>query len=878
MRRHGKIAPPLFAVWLAGRRLSPSDREFALGDLEEEFAEVRRRSGSRAARAWYWRQALRACVSINPGGRANGAALRSRTFHMQHLMQDARFALRLLRHAPGFSLVVILTLALGIGATTAIFSVVHAALLKPLPFRDSDQLVVPQNGPTLADATPLSFPQLLEWRDGSATFEPLAGYFTWGATLTGIGEAEELPGLRCTASLFTALGVETLVGRLFTVADESRSAEPVVLLGESLWRRRFAADPAVVGRRIVLNEQAYTVIGVVPRSFRGVQPGDRARELFAPLRLTEQTAPRSLRFLRTVARLKDGQTAAQAQQQLLSFVRSAAPDADPPPQVVVTPLREGLVTNSRPVLLTLMGAVGVLLLITSANLANLLLARAVTRRREISVRLALGANRSRVVSQLLTECVVLAVIGGIAGMIVAWLGVRGLATSTAVARAGLYELELDWRIFLFAAATSLAVGMVFGSIPALHAGRMPLATQMRAATRLATGRERVRQALIIGEVALTLILLVGAGLFTRSLAGLLAVDRGFDASSVLSFSLSTTQARYPNNADRVRFFDNAIERLSHLPGVESVGLVSQLPLGGGDTNGNVSIEGRTFAPGQEPIAQKRIVSPEYFAAMGVPIKQGRVFTTADDGRAPTAIVLSEAFARKWFPDGNVLGGRVAFNWDLEGFQRVIGVVGDVKHNGLDDPANPAVYVSYAQRPDSAFTVVIKSKVEPDSLTAQIRREINALDASRPITDVRTMEAVVATSVGTRRLSLQLVSGFAILALILAVTGVYGIVSYSVQQRSREFGIRLALGAASGTVIRLVLGYGLRVALIGLALGLMGAVSLGGLVRAQLWGVEPSDPLILTLVSVGLIVVCLVACYVPARRANRLDPAAVLHSE
>ena len=796
---------------------------------------------------------------------------------MQHLIQDVRFSLRLLRRTPGFAAVVIVTLALGIGATTAIFSVVHAALLKPLPFKHTDRLVMAQYGSGPADSAVLSYPKLRQWRDWDV-FEQLAGYFNWNATIGGTQEVELVFGMRTTASFFAVLGIEPLVGRLFTQAEESRSAEPVVVISESLWRRRFNADPGILGRRIALNEQLFTVIGVIPGWFRHVRPNDRERDLFAPLRVTEQTAPASLWFISTVALLKPGQTSAAAQEQLQAAVIRAEPDTRPQPRVVVFPLRDRLVMDSRSVLLALLGAVGFLLLITCANLANLLLARGVGRRREIAVRLAVGAGRGRIVMQLLTECVILSAVGGAAGLLVAWAAVRSIASLPTLAEAGVYDLSLNWTVLGFAACLSLAVGLLFGLMPALRAHHVSLTADLRAGTRVASGRDRLRSVFVVAEVALTLMLLAGAGLLGRSLAKLIAVDKGFSADSVMTFGLSTTQARYPTKANQTRFFDTVIERLSRLQGVEAVGLSSQLPFSGSDTAGGVEIEGRTFAPSEQPRAQKRIVSPGYFAALGIPIARGRAFGTTDGPTAPAVMIVSDAFARRWFPNEDPIGKRVGFNWDIEGFQTIVGVAADVKHSGLDDADNPAVYVNYRQRAESAFEVAVRTAVPLESLMPAIRREIKAVDPARPITNVRTMAAMVSASVGARRLSLDLVGAFALIGLLLAATGIYGIVSYGTQQRAREFGIRLALGAESTSVLRLVLRQGLVLALTGLAVGLGGAVALRGVIRAQLFGVEPTDPVTLAAVSGGLLLVALLACYLPARRALRINQAAVLRAD
>ena len=868
--------PPRIAVWLVGCRLTHNEREFTLGDLHEEFGEIAQWRGLQSARRWYWRQAMRICLLRRSRYLTPSPHARSRKPVMQNFLHDVRFGLRLLRNSPGFTTVVTMTLALGIGATTAIYSVVHAALLAPLPFHDPDRLVIVYSGSSFETGSRLSYPQVIQWRDTSGAFESFAGYFSWRATLTGQREPEQVEGIRTTASLFETLGLKPIIGRLFTQAEEAVGGERVLLISESMWRRTFDSDPGVVGRRVVLNDATFTIIGVLPE-WR-VRPGDLPPEIVGPLRLTEKSAPADLMFMSSIARLKAGQTVAQAQEQLLSSVLRANPDAEPKPAVFLMPLHDRLIVSSKGVLMALMGAVGFLLLITCANLANLQLARAVNRRREIAVRLALGAGRGRIVTQLLTECVLLSALGGLAGVLVAWLGIRSVASLTTVAEAGVYDLSLSWAVLAFAAGVSLVVGILFGLIPALQTGKVSFAVDLRAGNRVATGRERLRSMLVVAEVALTLVLLVGAGLLTRSLSNLISVEKGFSADSVLIFNLSVTSAKYANPADQTRFFESTLERISRLPGVEAAGLTSQLPIVGGDTYGGVDIEGQTFPPGQRPTAQKRVVSPDYFSAMGIPVRSGRVFTAADNMQAPAVMVVSETFARQRFPGQDPIGKRVGFLWNIEGFQTIVGVVADVKHNGLDDPANPAVYVSYLQRPDSAFTMVVKTRVAPESLISQVRNEIRAIDPDRPMTFARSMQTVLSESVGARELSLKLVGGFALIGLMLAVTGIYGVISYATQQRSREFGIRLALGAGQRSVLHLVLRQGLLLALVGLAIGIGGALALGGVIEAQLFGVEPTDPLTLAAVSLGLVAVALLACYLPARRAIKINPATVLRSE
>jgi predicted permease len=542
---------------------------------------------------------------------------------------------------------------------------------------------------------------------------------------------------------------------------------------------------------------------------------------------------------------------------------------------VVVPVRDRLIANGRSVLLALMGAVGFLLLITCANLANLLLSRGVARRREMAVRFAVGASRPRIAAQLLTESIILSLMGGAAGLLLAWFAVRVAASLPVIARAGIYTLSLDWAVLGFTGGVAILVGMLFGLMPALRAGRARESDLLRDGARVAGGRDRLRNSFVVAEVALTVVLLAGAALLGRSLANLIRVDKGFVGDSVVTFGLSTTTAKYRIEDDQIRYFETVLERIARVPGVETVGLINEIPLGSSDTDGGVPIEGRTFPPGQGPRAQKRIVSPGYFTTLGIPIKRGRNFDATDTAGADPVMVVSESFATRWFPNEDPIGRKVGFAWEMDGFQTVIGVVGDVKHNGLDDGATPAVYVTMAQRPDSGFTIAVRTGVDPESLVPAIRQAVKAVDPDRPMTQVRTMTQMMAASVGARRLSLNLVSGFALIGLLLATTGIYGVVSHATQQRSREFGIRLALGAERGSVLRLVLRHGCVLALVGVAIGVTGALAMGDIIRAELFGIDPSDPVTLAAVCGGLAIVTLAASYVPARRAVRVNPASVL---
>jgi putative ABC transport system permease protein len=862
--------PPRLARALATLRVPVEHREFLLGDLDEDFQEIAATRGAGGARRWYWRQAMRILLTRHP---ESDVVPSKRGAIVTHFMQDVRFALRMLRRAPGFAFTAMITLALGVGATTAIFSVVDAVLLAPLPFTDADRLVIARGGPSLQESAPVSYPTFLEWRE-SAVFQHTGAYFNWSSTMSGDGDPEQLQGLRTSASLFDALGVRPIVGAMFSAADERRTAETKVLIGEGLWRRRFGGGRDVVGRRIVLNAASFTIIGVLPESFR-MRPADDPPDIVAPLRLTPQTAPASLNFISVAGRLKAGQTPERARDELQALVRRLHPEVRPVPTVTVVPVRTVVAGDSARVLWPLLGAVGFLLCIGCANLANLLLARATSRRQEIGIRLALGASRSRIVRQLLTESVVLAVAGGVCGVALAWMAVVLAGDSHPVREAGAYDVRVNLPVLGFALAISLVSGIFFGLAPAVSSGHQVAGTS---ATRIATGRSALRSALVVVEVALTLVLLVGAGLLVRSFANLMLVDKGFDAARVVRFGLSTPGAKYATPEARLQFFQTALAGLAALPTVRAVGLVNELPLGGGGVNGGVPIQGRTFAPGQLPMPEKRIVSPDYFKALGIPILRGRGFSEHDRIGTTPVMVISESFARRHFDGVDPIGQRAAFNWDMEGFQEIVGVVADVKHYGLDDGPQQMVYVSHLQRELDAGDVVVSTTGEVQPLFTAARDVIRRLDPDRPLTSLGTLDDVVARSVATRRFALWMVGGFAAIGLVLASTGIYGVVAYAARQRTREFGIRLALGARSGEVIRLVLRQGLIPVVVGVVLGTAGALALTGLIRAQLFGVEPTDPATFSLVVLVLGLVGVAACYLPARRANRLNPSAVLRAD
>jgi predicted permease len=793
-----------------------------------------------------------------------------------NLIQDIRFALRILRRMPGFTLTAVTTLALGIGAATGMFSVVHAVLGAPLPFSTGDRLVIVREGSALRDSTPVSNQRFEEWREDNV-LEHTAGVFTWDASLTGGGDPEHVYGLRVSASFFDAVNLRPALGTTFTRDDESRSAEPKVLIGDGLWRRKLGAAPDVVGHRITLGDVSYTVIGVLPAGFR-FRPTDPPAEILLPLRLNDTIAPPSLNFMTVIGLLRPGQGVDEVRDQLQANVRHRHPDRQPPLTTTVTRLRDVLDAESRPVLLALLGAVAFLLLIACANLANLQLARATDRGQEFAVRRALGAAPGRLIRQLLTESLVLSAIGGLAGVAIAWLAVMSANGALPVRAAGAYDVHVSLQVFAFASLMSVLAGVLVGLAPALAAGRRSLRAAMGDAGRVVSARP-LRSALVAIEVALAFVLLVGTGLLMRSFDNLLHVDKGFDPERVLSFELSIPEVKYRTGAEQSAFFHSALDGLARIPGVASVGLTNSRPLDRNGVNGTTPIEGRTFAPGQEPNPEKRIVSPDYFRTLGVRVLAGRPFTDRDRDGMPTVMVVSDSFARRYFGAREAaLGQHAAFNWDMDGMQQIVGVVSDVKHYGLDDGEVPMVYVSYLQRPISYVAFVLKATGDAAGLAGSARDVIRGLDPDRPLTSIETMTSAVATSLASRRLSLGLVAAFSVVGVFLAIAGIYGVASYLARQRTREFGIRAALGAASGQLARLVLRQGLLPVVVGLVAGVIGAAFLTRLIRAQLFGVAPGDPVTFLVMGAALALTAVIASISPALRAGRVDPVKALREQ
>ncbi|HEY7508922.1 MAG TPA: ABC transporter permease [Vicinamibacteria bacterium] len=798
---------------------------------------------------------------------------------MDALRLDLRHALRLLRRSPGFSAAAALTLALGIGANTATFAVAHAALVRPLPFAEPERLVAVVGRWPQGDGTPLSPPDFLDYRRDARAF---AG---WGAhtigvqplALTGGGPPEQVSAALVSAGFFETLGVAPALGRTIAPADEQVMVPDVVVLGHGVWQRRFGGDPAVVGRTIVLEAHPRTVVGVMPRGF--AYPVEA--EVWLPLPLREaEFQVRRFHFLRATARLAPAATAAGAQAELETIAGRLArdfPDSNQGWSARVVPLREHLVGDGRRPLLVLLGAAACVLLVACANVGNLLLARGAARRRELAVRAALGGSRARLARQLLIESALLAAVGGGLGtLLAAWLG-DALAALAPDALPGARDLRAGGAVLAFSAAATLITIALFGLLPAWRVAAADGAEALKDGGRAkGPARPRGRRLLVASEVALCLVLLAGAGLLVKSLARLVRVDPGFRADGVVTTAVRLPPARY-EGAAMVRFFDAVLDRVARSPGVTAAGAISQLPLGGGGGDTYFTIEGRPLGPGQKLNAQIRVATPGYFPAMDIPIRAGRDLDARDRENAPAVAIVNESFAREFFPGEAAVGRRLVIDMGDPVAAEIVGVAGDVRQFQLGFAPVAEMCLPLAQSPRMAMTLAVRGS-SPATLPETVRAAVAGVDPQQALGPFRAMGDLVDGSVAPSRLQAALLGSFAGLALLLAGVGLYGVVAFSVAQRAPEFGVRMALGASRGTILRLVLGEALVLALAGIAAGVAGALALGRTLAALLFEISPRDPVILAVVGATLALVALLAGYVPARRAAGVDPLAALRSE
>jgi putative ABC transport system permease protein len=884
-----RAEPPALARRLLGLLLPKEQREYLLGDLEELHREQVARRGRGWARRWYWKEALAAVAALAPGRSPvmspRIAEQRSGDGMIASIVQDLRYGARMLARSPGFTALATLALALGIGANTAVFSVVNAVLLRPLPFPDPARIMLLNEnnlakGWTTFSVAPANF---LDWRAEARSFERIAAFRSRSLNYTGGEVPEMLRGFAVTEGFFETLGGAPLRGRGLQGEDFEPGHDRVILLTHAFWERAFAADPGALGRILTLGGEGYTVIGVLPADFRF---GGRENALFVPWAIgAGERTNRGGHFHNVIARLKRGISVDQAQNEMAAIARRLA-EAYPATNrgwgIAVRPMQEVVVGNVRRMLLVMLGAVGFVLLIACVNVANMLLARALARGREISIRTALGAGRRRIFQQLLTEGLLLALTGAALGVVLAQWGTKSLLAADPGILPRASGAGLDMTVLGFTLSLALLTGLAFGLVPALAATRANLHETLKEGGRTGTSgvlRQRLRSSLVVAEVALALVLLVGAGLLIRSFARLQSVDPGFRTDKTLTLFAVLPRAKYPDPARVAAFFEEARERMAALAGVESAALTSIVPLSGSDEIYSIAFEGRPqVAPSEQPSANYFAVSPGYFRTMGISVLAGRDFDARDRAGTPRVAIISESLARRHYPNENPVGQRIRIGRNASLVREIVGVVGDVKLYGLADRNTPQVYEAFAQFPEPGMGFVLRSSVDPLSLAAAARNQVQAIDPEQPVIAVQSLEKILTEAVARPRFHTLLLGSFAGVALVLAAAGLYGVMSYTVAQRTQEIGIRIALGAGRAGVLGLVLRQGLTLVAAGVALGLAGAATLTRVMETMLFEIEPRDAQTFAAVPVVLLLIAFVAVLVPARRASRVDPIEALRHE
>jgi putative ABC transport system permease protein len=803
---------------------------------------------------------------------------------MDSLLQDIRFAIRTLLKSPGFTIVAIATLALGIGANSAIFSVVDAVLIEPLPYREPGRLVVLNHFyPALPLNASVSAAGYSHYRDTARSLENLAAFGGWSANFTGDAEPERLRGVVVTSNFFETLGVEAAQGRTFARDEMQAGKDQVVVLSHAFWQRRFGGRSDVVGQTLTINGKNYSVVGIMPQRFRFGRERANEIEIYSPIVFTpQQLSPQAWtnEFLQVVGRLKTGATLEQAQSEMDAIVKDLEKQfgRESPFRLPLRYYTETIVGDIRPALLILLGAVGFVLLIACANVANLLLARAAGREREIAIRSTVGAGWNRIVRQLLTEGLVLSFVGGVAGLLLAYWGVRSLPAITQNTLPQAADLQIQSRVLLFTFVIAAVTGTVFGLVPALRAAKKDFQNALKEGGRPVAGSgRRLRGALVVSEIAIALILLVGAGLLIESFRRVQEVNPGFRAENLLVMQISLPGFRY-GDAQAVRtFYDQTLESVRAIPGVVSAAAISSLPLSGTVQSGSFQIEGRQQQPGQPfPHGDRWVASERYFETMQIPLREGRLFNQLDRSDSPPVVIVDEALARKYWPDESALGKRIMVNGTT---REIIGIVGHVRHLSLDGTEDRVQYYgNLQQNPASGSYIVVRTSRDAVGMASSVRAAIRSVDKDLPVFRVTDMEEMVANSLSQRRLSTVLLAIFAFVAIALSTIGLYGLISYSVTQRTHEIGIRIAIGAARGDVMRMVMGQGMMLVGFGLVAGLVGAFALTRLMTTLLFGVSATDPFIFAVVCGVLLIAAMAAAWIPARRAVRIDPIIALRYE
>ena len=805
------------------------------------------------------------------------------------LRQDIRYGLRMLRRAPGFTAAAVATLAIGIGANTAMFSVVNAVLLRPLPYADPDRLVAVGERTDTGDTERVGYATFIDWQARSRSFESLAVMRSFQPTLVVHGEAERLTGVRVTWSYFDMLGVRPALGRTFTKDEDRPDAWHEVILSDRLWRRRFSGDPSAVGRSIVMNDMTYRIVGVMPASFPSLVSARyyAAAEIWAPLGYAVGLGDscRDCRHLRAFGRLRRGVTPAEAAAEMTSIhgqLRAQYPTQYEPGSIAVIPLREAIIAGARPQLLLLLGAVVFVLVIACANVANLLLARSELRRRELVLRVVLGAGRRRIGAQLLTETALLSVIGGAAGLVLAAAATNGLSAFAPASLPRLDEAAIDLRVALFACAIVALTATLVALAPMRQAWRANLLGSLAADTRtIAGGAGRLRAVLVVADLAIALTLLAGAGVMVRSLSSLARVNPGFDPERVLSMQFSLIGRAYAEDAAVRAFQADALEKLRALPGVESAAVANQVPFGGDFDCRSFHVQGRMKPnPVDDPCIQRYGTTPEYLSVMNIPLERGRYFSATDVPTSQPVAVVSESTAHLIWGKDDPIGSVVRIGSAVRGpWYTIVGVVGDVRHDDLAAPPLPAVYVPETQSTDSYLVVLVKSSsADAAGLAAPARTVLRHLDSSVPVYSVASIATLVGGTLGQRLFVMRLLAAFSLVGLLLAAVGLYGLVSYGVSQRTREVGVRIALGATSRQVLRLIVSNGMALVAAGLVLGVGGAVLTTRLLGSLVFGVSPLDPVAFSSAALTLVAVAVAAHLVPAMRAIRIDPARAIRHD
>jgi predicted permease len=812
---------------------------------------------------------------------------------IETLWHDLRYAMRMLIKRPGFSVVVILALALGIGANTAIFSIVNAVLLRALPFKDAERLVVISETVRREsiERRAASYPDFVDWREQNQVFEEIAAYEGQNLIITGGSEPERLNGEIVSASYFSLLGAQAAMGRTFLSSEDAvPDAHPVVVVSHALWQRRFGSNPNLVGQTLQLNDKVFTVVGVMPEDFRGMS-GEA--EVWIPMmmisafRSPKTLEERGARWHSAIGRLKPGVTLEQAQAEMttiMSRLEQQYPASNRNRGALLIPAHEEAFRDLRLALLVLLCAVAFVLLIACANVANLLLARAATRQKEIAIRTALGASRWRLIRQLLTESVLLSLLGAALGLGLAYWGVDLLVALNPVELPSFVRINIDARVLFFTLLIALVVGVLFGLAPALQASRPDLNETLKEGGRTSAGgsRQRLRSALVISEMALALVLLVMAGLMLRSFQRMQKVDPGFRADLVLTMQTALPPQRYEADASKMVFSQRLREKIEALPGVESVAVASDLPLKGSSSAIFATAESKAARETDlHPRVYTHSISPGFFQTLGIPLTRGRDFTAQDVLESPLVVIISDSMARRYWPEGDAVGARVRLGTEAKDpWATVVGVAADVRHRELIRQSNtdPDIYLSLFQQPTDSLGLVVRSKSDAAGLAAAVRHEVQSLDPNLPLYSIETMEQLLSGQTAGARFSAVILLFFALLALVLAVAGIYGVMAYSVTQRTHEIAIRMALGAQARDVLRLVVGQGMLLALIGVGLGLVAAFALTRLMSSLLYGVSATDPATFIFIPLLLASVALLASYIPARRATKVDPMEALRYE